>query len=90
MKFKKMVYINLWPEEIKALSKAINFHYLNDEDANKLKDGKYVAKYPEKESVEFIDASYAIHRTYSTEVEVEFSEVTGLPIGWELVAQTKT
>jgi hypothetical protein len=85
MKFKKTVYVNLLPEEIKALSRAINFHYLNDEECNKLVDGEYVSKYPEKECKELIDAGYAIHRTYTTEVEVEFSEVTGCPIGWKLV-----
>jgi len=85
MKVIKTVSINLSQDEIKQLAREINLHYLSDEECNKLVDGKYVSKYPEKESKELIDAGYAIHRTYTTEVEVEFSEVTGCPIGWKLV-----
>lgn len=38
------------------LRKFINLHYLEDVNANELVDGKFVAKYPEKETEEFKNA----------------------------------
>jgi len=80
--------ISLSSEEIKTLGRAINLHHLDDEECNKMDvNGKYVSKYPEKECKELIDAGFAIHREYSAQVEVEFSEATGMPISWKIVSK---
>lgn len=60
------------------LRKFINLHYLGDEDANILLDGTYQAKYPEKETEEFKNASRNTHIGHTVNLAVEFDE-KGVP-----------
>lgn len=54
------------------LRKFINLHFLGDVDANELVDGQYQAKYPEKETKEYRDASWKISDSYEVNLVVEF------------------
>lgn len=50
-------FIDLNADDELKLLKFLNLHYLGDEDCNELVDGVMVAKYPEKETQEFKDAT---------------------------------
>jgi hypothetical protein len=54
------------------LRKFLNLHYLGDEDANEFVDGSYKAKYPEKETQEFKDATWRTTCGYTVNLAVEF------------------
>ena len=71
-KFVVPVSFHLSPEDEVKLRKFINLHYLGDEDANELVDGYYQAKYPEKETQEFKNASWRISGGYTVNLVVEF------------------
>jgi hypothetical protein len=77
-KFVVPVSFHLSPEDEIRLRKFINLHYLGDEDANKLVDGLFVPKYPEKETQEFKNASWRISGGYTVNLAVEFDE-KGVP-----------
>lgn len=47
--------------EKKELIRWINEVYLDDPEANKLVNGRYVSKYPEKETQEYLNAIYIIN-----------------------------
>jgi hypothetical protein len=89
MKVRSEVSIILSPEDLSNITKLINLHYLKHENCNEFKDGKYISKYPELETKEFLDASYNIHKTFSNYVEVEFSEITGCPINWRFINECR-
>lgn len=71
-KFVVPVSFHLSSEDEVRLRKFINLHYLGDEDANELVDGYYQAKYPEKETQEFKDATWKISGGYTVNLSVEF------------------
>ena len=71
-KFVVPVSFHLSSEDEVRLRKFINLHYLGDEDANELVDGYYQAKYPEKETQEFKDATWKISGGYTVNLAVEF------------------
>lgn len=77
-KFVVPVSFHLSPENEVRLRKFINLHYLGDEDANELVDGTYQAKYPEKETKEFKNASRNTHIEHTVNLTVEFDE-KGVP-----------
>ncbi len=77
-KFIVPVTVELSSYDQVKLRKFINLHYLGDEDANKLVDGLFVPKYPEKETQEFKNASWRISGGYTVNLSVEFDE-KGVP-----------
>ena len=77
-KFIVPVTVELSSYDQVKLRKFINLHYLGDEDANKLVDGLFVPKYPEKETQEFKNASWRISGGYTVNLAVEFDE-KGVP-----------
>lgn len=77
-KFIVPVTVQLSATDQLKLRKFINLHYLCDEDANELVDGYYQAKYPEKETQEFKDATWKISGGYTVNLAVEFDE-KGVP-----------
>ena len=74
--FDKTISIRL-DEQDKGIE-LLNLHYLNDKSCNIYDPHKkqLVSKYPEfeKEHPEFIEAHYAVHRTYTFDVKVELLE----------------
>jgi hypothetical protein len=64
--------------QLLQLHKFLNLHYLGDEDANSIVNGKLVAKYPEKETEEFKNATYNANASHSVKLSVEF-DVNGKP-----------
>lgn len=77
-KFVVPVTVSLSDADQVKLRKFINLHYLGDEDANELVDGVFKAKYPEKETQEFQDATWKISGGYIINLAVEFDE-KGIP-----------
>lgn len=79
------IRISLGEDERREFMRAINFHYLGDEECNKLsEDGsRYVSKYPEKETPAFIQAVRHAAMTYDEFIEVEFCEKTGRPVNFK-------
>ena len=77
-KFVVPVSFYLSSEDEIRLRQFINLHYLGDVDANKLVDGLFVPKYPEKETQEFKNASWRISASYTVNLAVEFDE-KGVP-----------
>ena len=77
-KFIVPVIVNLSSYDQVKLRKFINLQYLGDEDANEFVDGTYKAKYPEKETQEFKNASWRISGGYTVNLAVEFDE-KGVP-----------
>jgi len=71
-KFVVPVTIHLSTDDEVRLRKFINLHFLGDVDANELVDGYYKAKYPEKETKEFKDATWKISGGYTVNLAVEF------------------
>ena len=71
-KFVVPVTIRLPKDDEVRLRKFINLHYLGDVDANELVDGQFQAKYPEKETKEYKDASWKISGGYVVNLAVEF------------------
>jgi hypothetical protein len=65
------------------LRKAVNLHFLGDEDCNVLgDDGRFTKKYPEKETEEFKVCSWSISCGYQRYIMVNFysdgsSEILG-------------
>jgi hypothetical protein len=64
-------------DEVKLL-KYLNLYYLGDEDANDMIDGRYQAKYPERETKEFNDARDRVWRGYKVNLSVTIDE-NGIP-----------
>ena len=71
-KFVVPVTIHLSTDDEVRLRKFINLHFLGDVDANELVDGLYQAKYPDKETKEFKDATWKISGGYTVNLSVEF------------------
>jgi len=71
-KFVVPVTIHLSTDDEVRLRKFINLHFLGDVDANELVDGYYQAKYPEKETQEYKDATWKISGGYTVNLAVEF------------------
>jgi hypothetical protein len=71
-KFIVPVTVHLSPADEVKLRKFINLHYLGDEDANELVDSQFQAKYPEKETKEFKDATWKISGGYAVNLTIEF------------------
>lgn len=70
----KSILIHLNSDEKKKFFEAINLHFLGDEVCNHMVDGKMVSKYPEKETNEFIDLNYKIHRDQMLNIQIELKE----------------
>lgn len=69
--FEVTVDVALSHTDIIKAYKILSLHHLGDEECNILKDGKWVAKYPELEKTTGIkDASYAVRRTYRKNIKV--------------------
>ena len=79
MKFKIKVLIDLSEERRRELLRAINLHYLGDEEANTWdsETGFYVAKYEELETEAFNSALAVACMSHYKEIEVEFDPKTG-------------
>ena len=77
-KFVVPVSVQLSATDQVKLRKFINLHYLGDVDANEFVDGTYKAKYPEKETEEFKNASRNTHIGHTVNLAVEFDE-KGVP-----------
>lgn len=77
-KFKTNVVVQLTSVQEVQLRKFLNLHYLGDEDVNHIVNGQLVAKYPEKETEEFRNASYNAVKPNLLHLSVEF-DVTGKP-----------
>ena len=71
-KFIVPVNIILSKDDEVRLRKFINLHYLGDVDANELVDGQYQAKYPEKETQDYKDATWKISGHFRVNLAVEF------------------
>ncbi len=72
--FITFVRIQLDYEQKQQLTRYLNLHYLGDVNANKLDDsGRYIAKYPEKETEEFKDALWRINADHEYQVKVVYS-----------------
>jgi hypothetical protein len=71
-KFVVPVTIHLSTDDEVRLRKFINLHFLGDVDANELVDGLYQAKYPDKETKEYKDATWKISGGYTVNLAVEF------------------
>jgi hypothetical protein len=74
--------VTLWAlpleeDEVK-LRKYLNLHYLGDVDANDLVDGVLKAKYPEKETEEYKNATDRVWRGYNVNLSVTIDE-NGIP-----------
>lgn len=63
---------SLSEDNLSKLRKAINLHYLGDENCNTNVNGQYVPKYPEKETRSLRDAHYNISRSFEIELDCEF------------------
>jgi cupin superfamily acireductone dioxygenase involved in methionine salvage len=77
-KFKTNVLVKLTANQEVQLRKFLNLHYLGDEDVNHVVNGQIVAKYPEKETEEYRNASYNAVKPNLLHLSVEF-DVTGKP-----------
>lgn len=64
------------PEEyFQDAQRVLNYHFLGDEECNHYnEEGKYVAKYPEKETQELKDAHHHVRMTHRTNQIVELLE----------------
>lgn len=64
--FKIPITVCLEGEQRREAQRLLNQHYLQDDECNTTIDGKYVSKYPEFEKIhpEFIEAHYAVCRSY--------------------------
>ncbi|CAF34092.1 Hypothetical-Protein / belonging to T4-LIKE GC: 773 [Synechococcus phage S-PM2] len=71
-KFIVPVTIHLSTDDELRLRKFVNLHYLGDVDANELVDGQFQAKYPDKETQEYKDATWKISGGYAVNLAVEF------------------
>lgn len=71
-------HIQLDPQLEIQLRKYLNLHYLGDEDCNHLVDGQMVAKYPEKETKEYQEASRVASVGFYVSLKVTF-DVNGIP-----------
>ena len=71
--FKMPITIRLEGEQRREAQRLLNLYYLQDEECNEYKDNKLVSKYPEFEKAhpEFVEAHYAVCRSYSNTIEVE-------------------
>ena len=75
------IAIEIGEDARQELRRAINLHYLGDEECNKvLESGEVVGKYPDKETPAFYHASHNASACHQAFLEVEFSEKTGQPI----------
>lgn len=72
--FEKEIVISLNYEEKNKAIRLLSLHYLGDEECNKKVNGRFVAKYPEKETTEFKETHYACHRSYIKTVQVDLME----------------
>lgn len=77
-KFETNVIVQLNVSQEVQLRKFLNLHYLGDEDANHIVNGQMVAKYPEKETEEFINATRNAIKPNLLHLTVEF-DVNGKP-----------
>ena len=73
--FKVPVEIRLKSFEIEEARRAINTHYLGVEDANTVdENGAIVSKYPDKETLEFLEAHRRVGRTHVEYLLVDVDE----------------
>jgi hypothetical protein len=72
--FITFVRIQLDHEQKQQLNRFLNLHYLGDVNSNEMNgNGRYVAKYPEKETEEFKNAIWRINATHEYQVKVVYS-----------------
>jgi hypothetical protein len=64
--------VNLNIEQSIQYRRWLNLVHLGDEECNELKDGKFVSKYPEKETREYLDASKGAYVSFPVFVKAEF------------------
>lgn len=73
--FRVPVEVRLKSSEVEKVRRAINLHYLGDEQANTLnEEGKLVAKYPDKETEELKEAHRRVGRTHIEYLFVDVDE----------------
>ena len=77
-KFVVSLKVNPLVEDEVKLRKYLNLHYLGDVDANELVDGVFKAKYPEKETEEYKNATDRVWRGYNVNLSVVIDE-NGIP-----------
>jgi hypothetical protein len=70
--------VNPLVEDEVKLRKYLNLHYLGDVDANELVDGVFKAKYPEKETEEYKNATDRVWRGYNVNLSVVIDD-NGIP-----------
>ncbi len=66
------VDVRLSHDQQQELFRYLNLHYLGDVHANEMVNGFYVAKYPEKETDEFKEASRMANVTHTHKIKVIF------------------
>lgn len=76
--FVLQTHIHLPPTDEIKLMKFVNLHYLGDEDCNHIVDGEMVAKYPEKETLEYKEASHRISAGFHLNIKLIFN-TNGIP-----------
>ncbi len=60
--FETTVSVGLDWDDRQAAMRALNLHHLGDEQCNVEVDGKFVAKYPDKETPELKESHYSVCR----------------------------
>jgi hypothetical protein len=74
--------VTLWAlpstNDVGKLLKYLNLHYLGDVDANELVDGVFKAKYPEKETEDYKNATNRVWGGYDVNLSVTIDE-NGIP-----------
>ena len=71
--FITFVRIELNHEQKQQLNRFLNLHYLGDVNCNEMNEnGRYVAKYPEKETQEFKDALWRINAVHEYQIKVVY------------------
>lgn len=77
-RFKKTIEVHLDRDEREKAVRLLNLHYLNDEECNvqvdKKGDGYYMPKYPEKETLEFLNSHYNAARAYGMSININLME----------------
>jgi hypothetical protein len=72
--FITFVRIQIDHEQKQQLNRFLNLHYLGDIHCNEMNEnGRYVAKYPEKETQEFKDAVWRVNANHEFQVKVVYS-----------------
>jgi hypothetical protein len=64
--------VNLNHQQAIEYRNFINLAHLGDENCNEMKDGKFVSKYPEKETQEYMRASMKSYTSFQVFVKATF------------------